>query len=141
MKRLFILAICTSMLYACSLPSPYKFQPGESSASIDVKHVPWPVEMCVDGHIHPLEQNKDRLALVPVGRRVTILGTYEEGGYRSKWVCRAGRSFVPKEGMKYFGNFESKDQHCRVEVYKQDAGNRTGLMLESTIGPADCLLK
>jgi hypothetical protein len=137
MKRIFFLTACAVMLSSCSLAPPYKFQPGEPTASLDVKNLLSP-EMCMDGRRHVLEEDGEGHALVPAGKRITILSTLNVPGYPVSWTCRAGKSFIPIAGSKYFGNFESKDQHCRVEVYKEDAGNRTGLALDWTLAPAIC---
>lgn len=137
MKHASIVALVSLLLSGCVGLQPYPFKQGQSVALVDVGHVPaaW---MCTDEGRYSLVPDKQKLAIVPAGKRISVFSFVYIQGYQMNWTCAPGISFTPAAGTRYYGNVEIANQACRMEVYKGGADNRVGLDIDTTIGPGYC---
>jgi hypothetical protein len=138
MKRAWILGwIAIAATSGCASLPAYTFQPGEITATVNLKGVPAP-SFCAGGTMYKFTPDKQGRAHVPVGKRIDVNSFVYLSGYQQYWTCHAGMSFVPEASLSYLVNLEMRDQACRVEIYREGASNRTGLDLEPSFGRPSC---
>jgi hypothetical protein len=69
---------------------------------------------------------------VPVGQRVTLYRNFVVSGYQVTYSCFPGMSFVPAAGLKYYADFEIRDDRCGFFVFRIKPDSRIGIALDET---------
>ncbi len=142
-KNIFFLAsiiLFISLATGCVVNPAYEFAQDEKYTSMKVVYQKY-ITMCRDGKMYSLQTTYGSdYVKVPLGKRISVGIAMSFTSSNYSYRCKPFMSFLPKEGINYIADANVAFGKCYISMVKESDASITGVALEESIGPRDCVV-
>lgn len=139
MKNFKITIITLALILLTGCMPMYRPPDFSRLVNLDVSALQSP-EICINHKWYSLMKNKQGIAKIPYGNRVTLDNHfYQPQAFGNGNIsCFPSLSFEPQKGETYYADFRLKNEICLISMYVKSDINKLGIALEPSTAAGEC---